>query len=227
MGRALAAALGDAGIPIRGPLGRGDRCAGDAVVLLCVPDAEIATAALAVAPGPLVGHCSGATTLAPLLPHEAFSMHPLMTVSAGAPARFAGAGCAIAGSSDRARDVALALAERLQMRPVVVADADRALYHAAASMASNYLVTLESAAAALAGTAGVPRDLLVPLMRAALDQWAEHGAGALTGPISRGDEQTVAAQRAAVAARAPELLPLWDAFVERTRALARTAGKSA
>jgi len=227
MGRALAAALGDAGIPVRGPLGRGDRCAGDAVVLLCVPDSEIATAARAVTPGPLVGHCSGATTLAPLLPHQAFSMHPLMTVSAGAPARFAGAGCAIAGSSDRARDVARALAERLQMRPVVVADADRALYHAAASMASNYLVTLESAAAALAATAGVPRDLLVPLMRAALDQWAEHGAGALTGPISRGDEQTVAAQHAAVAARAPELLPLWDAFVERTRALARTVGKSA
>ena len=227
MGRALAAALGDAGVPVRGPLGRGDRCAGDAVVLLCVPDAEIAAAARAVAPGPLVGHCSGATTLAPLLPHEAFSMHPLMTVSDGAPARFAGAGCAIAGSSDHARDVALALAERLQMRPVAVADADRALYHAAASMASNYLVTLESAAAALAGTAGVPRDLLLPLMRAALDQWAEHGAGALTGPISRGDEQTVAAQRAAVAARAPELLPLWDAFVERTRALVRTAGDSA
>lgn len=227
MGRALAAALGDAGIPIRGPLGRGDRCVGAAVVLLCVPDAEIATAARAVAPGPLVGHCSGATTLTPLLPHEAFSLHPLMTVSAGAPARFAGAGCAIAGSSDRARDVALALAERLRMRPVVVADADRALYHAAASMASNYLVTLESAAAALAGTAGVPRELLLPLIRAALDQWAEHGAGALTGPISRGDEHTVAAQRAALAARAPELLPLWDAFVERTRALARTAGKPA
>lgn len=227
MGRALAAALGDAGIRVHGPLGRGDHCAGYAIVLLCVPDGEIAAAARAVPPGPLVGHCSGATTLQPLLPHDAFSMHPLMTVPTGAPARFAGAGCAIAGRSDRARDVARALAERLQMRPVVVADADRALYHAAAAMASNYLVTLESAAAALAGTVGVPRDLLLPLIRAALDQWAEHGAGALTGPISRGDEHTVAAQRAAIAARAPELLPLWDAFVERTRALVRTGGLSA
>jgi len=59
-------------------------------VLLCVPDAEIEGAASLIAPGPLVGHCSGATTLAPLAPHEAFSLHPLMTVTPEG-ARFVGA----------------------------------------------------------------------------------------------------------------------------------------
>ncbi len=222
MGRALAAALPDAGIPVRGPLGRGERSNADTVVLLCVPDREIAAAAGAVRAGALVGHCSGAATLEPLRPHEAFSLHPLMTVSAGRPAVFAGAGCAIAGTTDRALALARGLASALRMHAVVVADSDRALYHAAASMASNYLVTLESSAEQLAGRAGVPRELLLPLVRAAVENWAAEGAGALTGPIARGDAETVARQRTAIAARAPELLSLWDAFVERTAALIRT-----
>lgn len=222
MGRALASALPAAGVPVRGPLGRGESCAEDAIVLLCVPDREIAAAARAVAPGRLVGHCSGAGTLEPLRPHEAFSLHPLMTVPFHRPALFEGAGCAIAGSTDRGLDVARGLAVALGMHPVLVADADRAVYHAAATMASNYLVTLESAAAALASQAGVPRALLVPLVRAAAEHWASAGDQALTGPIARGDTDTVARQRAAVAERAPDLLPLWDALVDRTAALAGT-----
>lgn len=221
MGRALSAALASAGVTVRGPLGRGDRCEHDPVVLLCVPDREIAAAAVVLAPGRLVGHCSGATTLAPLAPHEAFSVHPLMTVTGDGDADFSGAGCAIAGSTPRALDVARAIAERLRMRPVQVRDADRVLYHAAAAMASNFLTTLEQSAAGLAEQVGVPREMLLPLMQAALDRWADEGAHSLTGPISRGDMETVARQRAAVAERAPELLPLWDAFVERTTALAR------
>jgi predicted short-subunit dehydrogenase-like oxidoreductase (DUF2520 family) len=222
MGRALSHALPAAGIPVRGPLGREATCRTDAVVLLCVPDREIAAAAKVIAPGRLVGHCSGAATLEPLRPHEAFSLHPLMTVTGKHPADFAGAGCAIAGSTPRAAATAQALAKALGMEPVHVADADRALYHAAASMASNYLVTLEAAAAQLAGAAGVPRALLAPLARAALEHWVLDGAGALTGPIVRGDTDTVARQRAAVAARAPELLPLWDALAARTGALSRS-----
>ncbi|MGH7668200.1 MAG: DUF2520 domain-containing protein, partial [Gemmatimonadaceae bacterium] len=201
MGRALAAALPAAGIPVRGPLGRGDRRSTDAIVLLCVPDREIAAAARVVGAGCLVGHTSGAATLQPLLPHEAFSLHPLMTVASGRPAVFASAGCAVAGSTDRALNVARGLAAALRMHAVVVADADRALYHAAASMASNYLVTLESAAGQLAARAGVPRELLVPLVRAAVENWVAGGATALTGPIVRGDMETVARQRAAIAAR--------------------------
>jgi predicted short-subunit dehydrogenase-like oxidoreductase (DUF2520 family) len=223
MGRALAAALPAAGVPVRGPLGRGERGESDAIVLICVPDREIAPAAARVLPGRLVGHCSGAATLEPLRPHEAFSIHPLMTVAPGRPSVFAGAGCAVAGSTDGALEVARGLAAALGMHAVVVADADRARYHAAASMASNFLVTLETAAAQLAAGVGVPREFLAPLARAALENWTAAGARALTGPIARGDHETVARQRAAVAAQAPELLPLWDALVERTTALAQAA----
>src|SRR3954462_7787620 len=69
MGTALAARLRDAGVHVCGPLGREDAVDDADVVLLAVPDAEIAHAAAAIAPGPLVGHLSGATTLAPLAPH--------------------------------------------------------------------------------------------------------------------------------------------------------------
>jgi predicted short-subunit dehydrogenase-like oxidoreductase (DUF2520 family) len=216
MGSALAAALRDTGLEVTGPLGRGERCPQEAdCVLLCVPDAEIGNAARDVMPGPLVGHVSGATTLEPLAGHEAFSLHPLMTV----PAEFEGAGAAIAGSTDRALDTARVIAEALGMRPFEIADEDRAAYHAAASMASNYLVALEDAAARLLATTGASRELLVPLVRATVENWARDGAGALTGPIARGDEETVARQRAAVQERTPELLELFDALTESTREL--------
>ena len=58
-------------------------------------------------------------------------------------------------------------------------------------------------------------------MRAAVENWARLGAeDALTGPIARGDEATVARQRAAVEERAPDLLALFDALTDATRALA-------
>jgi predicted short-subunit dehydrogenase-like oxidoreductase (DUF2520 family) len=217
LGTALAAALG-----ARGPLGRGADARGATTVLLCVPDSEIAAAAAAIEARPLVGHCSGATGLDVLFPHEAFSLHPLMTVPAGAPRDVLdGAGCAVDGSTPRALAVAEALAAALGMRATRVADEDRAAYHAAASIASNFLVTLEGAAERLAETAGVERALLAPLVRATVENWAERGAGdALTGPIARGDEDTVARQRAAVQVRTPDLVPLFDAMVDATRAVA-------
>jgi predicted short-subunit dehydrogenase-like oxidoreductase (DUF2520 family) len=215
MGSALAAALRDAGLKVTGPLGRGERCHDADCVLLCVPDAEIGKAARTIRPGSLVGHVSGATTLEPLAGHEAFSLHPLMTV----PAAFEGASAAVAGSSDSALAAARALAGALGMRPFEVADSDRAAYHAAASMASNYLVALEDAAERLLATTGATREMLVPLVRATIENWAREGAGSLTGPIARGDEATVARQRAAVEERTPELLALWDALEGSTREL--------
>jgi predicted short-subunit dehydrogenase-like oxidoreductase (DUF2520 family) len=227
LGTALAAAVRAAGLTVAGPLGRRDAVPdGARTVLLCVPDAEIAAAAAALpaagAEGRLVGHCSGATGLAVLAGHEAFSLHPLMTVPAGAPATvFAGAGAAIDGSTPRALAAAEALARAAGMAPTRVADADRAAYHAAASIAANFLVTLEGAAERLAATAGVDRALLAPLVRAAVENWAERGAAAaLTGPIARGDEATVARQRAAVEERTPELLALFDVLTAATRELA-------
>ncbi len=221
LGNAFATALSDSRYELLGPRGRGFDGHGADVVLLCVPDDEIAAAAAQISVGPLVGHCSGATGLAPLSPHEAFSLHPLMTVTAQG-AQFAGAGAAIAGSSNRALAVAAELADALGMRAVEVLERDRVAYHAAASIASNFLITLEAAAEQLASDAGIDRDLLVPLVRATVENWAALGAEqALTGPVARGDEQTVAAQRAAVQERTPELLELFDVLVDRTRALAR------
>jgi predicted short-subunit dehydrogenase-like oxidoreductase (DUF2520 family) len=222
LGTALAAALRAAGITVEGPLGRGADPAGAAAVLLCVPDAEIAAAATLIAPGPLVGHCSGATGLQPLAPHEAFSLHPLMTVPKGAgPEVFAGAGAAVAGSTPRALGFAARLAQKLGLRATEVADEDRVAYHAAAAIAANFVTTLLSAAEQLVATAGVERALLVPLVTAAVDNWARLGAeAALTGPIVRGDEGTVKRQRAAVEERTPELLEMWDAMVGATRELA-------
>ena len=221
LGHALAAALRDAGIDVEGPLGRGARPRAE-VVLLTVPDAEIRAAAEAT-PAALIGHCSGATTLEPLGSGRRFSLHPLMTVPEGGTARFEGAGCAVAGSDEGALRTATALAHALKMHPVEVADDDRAAYHAAASIAANFLVALEGQAERLAATAGVPRELLAPLARAALDNWAANGAEhALTGPVARGDEATIARQRAAIEERAPDLLDTFDALVAASRVLAAT-----
>jgi predicted short-subunit dehydrogenase-like oxidoreductase (DUF2520 family) len=211
IGRALAGAL-----RATGPFGRGHDGAHADAVLLCVPDGEIATAAAAIAPGRLVGHCSGATGLDVLAPHERFGLHPLMTVT-HAGAEFAGAGAAIGGSSPRALAFARDLAERLGMRPFELADADRAAYHAGAAMASNFLIALETAAERVAG---VDRALLVPLVEATVRTWAAEGSAALTGPIARGDEATITRHREAIGERAPDLLPLYDVLADATREVA-------
>jgi predicted short-subunit dehydrogenase-like oxidoreductase (DUF2520 family) len=228
LGSALGTALSAAGLAVSGPLRRGERVPASDVVLLCVPDREIATAAAAIAPGPIVGHCSGLTGLDALAPHEAFAFHPLMTVTGGgggASAPFNGAAAAIAATSARARDVARALAESLGMDAIELVDDRRAIYHAAASLASNYLVTIESAAASLARHAGIERRHVLALARAALENWGREGSAALTGPLTRGDDDTVARQTAAVATFDPALLPLWEALTSATRALAsRTTG---
>src|SRR5438874_922171 len=81
-----------------------------------------------------------------------------------------------AGRTPRALALAARLAQDLGLEVVEVADDDRAGYHAAASIASNFLVTLEGAAERLAASAGVPRAALVPLVRATVENWAALGA---------------------------------------------------
>ena len=219
LGTAVVAALQDAGVAASGPHGRGYDGAGDALMLLCVPDDAISAAAAAVGPGPLVGHCSGASGLDALGAREAFSLHPLMTVTHDG-ADFAGVFAAVSGSTPRAAAVAAALAATLRLRPVQVAEADRVAYHAAAAFAANFLITVESAAAALMSTAGLDREVLLPLARAALENWARQGSTALTGPIARGDQRTVARHHATVERRTPELLPLFEALATATERLA-------
>ena len=213
LGTSLARALSDSGLSVEGPLRRGEVPTPEAmVVLLCVPDSEIAAAAAAVPPGPLVGHCSGATGLEPLGAHRAFSMHPLMTIPAGGATDFHGAPCAVEGD-----EMGVALAQRLGMRPIRIDPADRAAYHAAASMASNFLIILEDAAERVGRTAGLSREDLLPIVRASVDNWARLGPEALTGPITRGDTGTIAMHRGALSDRAPDLLPLYDAMVQAGR----------
>jgi predicted short-subunit dehydrogenase-like oxidoreductase (DUF2520 family) len=247
LGTALAEALRAAGVEVDGPVGRGQVPAGDMIVL-CVPDSEIAPAAEVVGgEARLVGHTSGATPLSALAPAEragsaVFGLHPLQTFAGAADRRepgsadaggtprealaaFAGAGCAIAGSTSEALGAAGSLARRLGMTPFEIRDQQRAAYHAAASVASNFLVTLQAAAEEIATGAGLEpeeaRALLAPLVRASVESWAAHGPErALTGPVARGDEATIERQRDAVAAAAPQLLTLFDVLVERTRALA-------
>ena len=228
VGTALARALRDAGVDVDGPAGRGERPSRCDAIVLCVPDAEIAAAAETVtAAAPLVGHTSGATPLSALA-HAGvpgFGMHPLQSF-AHPGVRFEGAGAAVAGTTPEALAFASDLAERLGMRPFEIDDEGRAAYHAAASMASNFLVTLEAAAEAIAAGAGLDPDdarrLMLPLVRQTVENVAELGPeAALTGPVARGDEATIQAQRAAVERVAPELLALFDELVRRTRALAK------
>lgn len=220
MGTALVEALRSAGLEAIGPAARGADGSDAAIVLLAVPDAQIGAAAALIAPGRLVGHLSGATTLEPLAPHEAFSIHPLVT-AAGVGTSFQGAYAALAGSTERALEVAESMSSALGMTSFRVADADRAAYHAAASIASNFLLTLEDFAEQLGATAGVSREAFVPLVRATVENWAARGAApSLTGPIVRGDEEVVAHQRAAVAARLPQHVDLFDALVTATRRVA-------
>ena len=84
-------------------------------------------------------------------------------------ADFAGAGAAIAGEHPPGAGLRGEIAHALGMRPVEIAQADRAAYHAAASIASNFLITLEAAAERVAGAAGVERAQLVPLVRATVE----------------------------------------------------------
>jgi predicted short-subunit dehydrogenase-like oxidoreductase (DUF2520 family) len=231
LGRAIAPALAAAGESVVGPLGRHDPLptfTEQDIVLLCVPDEEIASAATTIPRGPFVGHCAGSLPLGVLGNHHAFSTHPLLSVTDGFTG-FQGAACAVAGRDASALEVAKRIAARLGMDAIVVSDALRSLYHAAASMASNYLVTIEDAAERIAAPTGLERRHLARLARSALDNWERHGHRALTGPIYRGDETTVRGQRAAVAEHAPDQIPLWDSLAGATQRLASTirAGDSA
>ncbi|MFH8248804.1 DUF2520 domain-containing protein [Microbacterium sp. B2969] len=228
LGTALTRALRTAGVAVQGPTGRGTPVEDADIAVLCVPDAEIRDAAHAARPhARLVGHTSGATTLADA--NADFGLHPLGSFLGHEDLpQFQGLGCAIAGGTPEATNAAAWLAGTLGMTPFAIDDEARASYHAAASLASNYLVTLQSAAERLAGAAGLApgdaRTLFAPLVRGTVENWAANGPeAALTGPIARGDEQTVSRQRAAVAADAPELLDLFDVLADRTRVLAQHA----
>jgi len=180
--------------------------------LLCVPDRAIATVAAAIEPGPWVAHVSGGTPLAALDPHSRrFTVHPLQTLTKARGAeQLDGAWAGIAAESDEARARALWLAETLGLRPFDLADDRRALYHAGAAMASNFLVTLYRVSSRLVAEAGCPPEALVPLMERTIENGFE-----LTGPIARGDWETVERHREAL--KDTEFDGLYAALTEATR----------
>ena len=205
VGTAIAARLEERGVELRE----------DAeLTLLCVPDTAISDVARGLSPGHgWIGHVSGATPLSALAPHtRRFSLHPLQTFTlARGPEQLDGAWAAVTAETDEARGQALELARTLGLEPFEIADAERPLYHAGAAMASNYLVTLYDAAAALVAAAGAPPEALVPLMRRTIENGFE-----LTGPIERGDWATVEAHREAIRKARPDLEPLYDVLAEAT-----------
>ena len=184
------------------------------LVLLCVPDHVIGEVAAAVPIGPWIAHVSGATQLSALEPHERrFSVHPLQTLTRErGPEQLDGAWGAISGETDEAMARARWLAGALGLRAFEVADADRTVYHAAAVIGGNFLVTLHDVAARLLAEVGVPEEAIVPLMTRTIENRFD-----LTGPIARGDWTTVEAHLKALEERAPDLVPLYRALTEATR----------
>jgi predicted short-subunit dehydrogenase-like oxidoreductase (DUF2520 family) len=183
------------------------------LVLLCVPDRAIAEVASTIEPGPWVAHVSGATPLEALAPHERrFSVHPLQTFTLGrGPEQIDGASAACTAETAGALDEAFELARTLGLEPFELADDKRALYHAGAAIASNYLVTLYRLASDLFEAAGAPPAGLVPLMKRTIENDFE-----LTGPISRGDWDTVTRHLEAIRSDRPQLEPIYRALAEAT-----------
>jgi predicted short-subunit dehydrogenase-like oxidoreductase (DUF2520 family) len=183
------------------------------LVLLCVPDRAIAEVAATIAPGPWIAHTSGACRLTVLAPHDRrFSLHPLQTFTrARGPEQLDGAWAAVSGESEEATAAGFELARLLGLAPFELEDAERPAYHAGAAIASNYLVTIHWAAAELFRAAGAPPEALEPLMRRTIENGFE-----LTGPIARGDWETVDRHLQEIRARRPQLEPMYRALADAT-----------
>lgn len=216
-GTSFRIALERQGWQCRGVVGRADdptEAAQDVeLVIVAVPDDAIATVANAVRPGSAVLlHLSGAATLDRLQPHpRRGSVHPLVSLpdpETGADRLTDGATFAVAGDPMAARIV-----DALGGRAIEVADQDRAIYHAAAAVASNHVVALCAQVERLAEAARVPVDAYWELLARSVDNVRAVGAtAALTGPAARGDHATIAAHVAAIGADETDLyLALADA----------------
>lgn len=208
------------------------------VVLLTVPDRWIGRVAEAlvekgfVYPTQVLLHCSGALPAAvmrvhPERPASVGCLHPLQTFAhvRHAPRTY----FMTVEGEDIAVQTATALARRLG-HPTLRIDADaKVLYHAGATIASNYLITLENAAADLLARAGVPYRTalraLGELLHTAVDNLVEQGpAAALTGPIARGDRDVVARHLEVLRQEAPDLVELYQILGRYTLALATGSG---
>ncbi|MEL6981202.1 MAG: DUF2520 domain-containing protein [Actinomycetota bacterium] len=142
------------------------------------------------------------------------SVHPLISLTdpeTGAERLTAGATFAVAG-----HPVAAELVAALGGRAIEVAEDRRAVYHAAAAVASNHLVALCAQVERLADAASVPVDVYWELLARSFDNVTTVGAeAALTGPAARGDHATIAAHLGAIGPTETELyLAMADAAAE-------------
>ena len=203
-GGSFGAALAAAGWIVDPPLGRGDAVSGAArgvdAVLIATPDAAVADVAAAIDPvgEAVVMHVAGSLTLDALAPHRRrASVHPLLPLPdplTGAERLASGGWFAVAGSGPDELAVARGLVDDLGGHAAMVADADRARYHAAACIAANHLVALLGQVDRVAASVGVPLDAYLELARASFEDVAAVGpVAALTGPVARRDWGTVAA----------------------------------
>jgi predicted short-subunit dehydrogenase-like oxidoreductase (DUF2520 family) len=183
------------------------------VILLCVPDRAIPSTVRCQTPdvSQWVAHTSGATPLSALEPYKRrFGLHPLRSFTlARGPEQLDGTPAAITAETNEAREVGFELARLLGLEPFPLAEEDRALYHAGAAIASNYLVSLHRAATEIFREVGAPEAGIRSLMQSVIDNGFE-----LTGPIERGDWETVDRHLDALRRRKPELEPLYRIHAE-------------
>jgi predicted short-subunit dehydrogenase-like oxidoreductase (DUF2520 family) len=199
------------------------------LVLLAVPDDVLAdlVSGLAVTgafrAGQIVVHTNGSRGVDVLAPAIAahvlpLALHPVMTFTGRAEdvARLAAACVGVTVADETGWSVGEAL----------VLEMARPLYHAALAHGANHLATLvRDAVDALEHAGVVPAErLLGPLLEAALDNTLRHGDRALTGPVTRGDIDTVRLHLRALAQAAPELLDPYRAQASRTADRAEAAG---
>jgi predicted short-subunit dehydrogenase-like oxidoreductase (DUF2520 family) len=215
VGSAVAARLADS-ISVR-LTGRELELGDPDLVVLCVPDRAISEVAAAIPPGPWIAHTSGARTLDALDPHvRRFGLHPLQTIVSGrGPEQLDGAWGAVSGENDEALAAGFALAGLLGLHPFELDDDEHPLYHAAAAIASSFLVSIHWAAAELFEEVGAPPRALLPLMQRTMDNDFE-----LTGPLTRGDWKTVERHLEVIRERRPDLEPMYRALTEMTATVA-------
>jgi predicted short-subunit dehydrogenase-like oxidoreductase (DUF2520 family) len=211
------------------------------LILLTVPDDALASVVSGLAsvgawrPGQIAVHASGLHGLAVLEPAArlgvtALAIHPAMTFTGTSIdlARIREAVFAVTAAAP-VLPIALALVVELGGEPVVVADEDRALYHAGVVHGANHVVALVTQAMDALRAAGVeePGRLLGPLVRASIDgalAEAAGGATTLTGPVVRGDVGTVSAHLDALRSR-PGTLATYGALARATADIALEAGR--
>ena len=204
------------------------------LLLLTVPDDMLSNvvtmlaASGAIREGQYVVHTSGKHGLAVLQPAadagaHVLAMHPAMTFTGTDVdlARLAGCVYGVTANPDT-DDLAAKLVADLRGRLLRVEEDRRALYHSGLAHGANHLVTLVSQAMDLLRDSGAddPAATLRPLLTAALDNALEYGSAALTGPIVRGDVETVRAHLRDIAANRPATL---ESYVAMARATANQA----